>query len=156
MFFAIKNKFIILKVTVFQFFLENSKQLDNHLYLGHVFRRNHPMRQLFSRHYMTLAEYKYSRYPAYATGGCFLVSNYTLIDLYYGSLHLPKFRFDDVFLGMIARKLNIPLTHNEHIYVENKFWYSQDRYKQVVASHFYNDPNELIQVWTEQKKLGNA
>lgn len=136
---------------------EKYSQISNgYLYMGHVFENMRPMRQHFSRHYISLAEYPFSRYPPYATGGCFIVNNSTLIDLFYGSLHFPKFRFDDVFLGLIARQLKINIINNEQIYIENKATYSSSNFKNVIASHWYNDPDELKNVWNEQKKLGFA
>lgn len=129
---------------------------NGYLYMGHVFQNMRPMRKRFSRHYISVSEYPFSRYPPYATGGCFLLNNTTLIDLYFGSLHIPKFRFDDVFLGLIARHLKIDIIDNEHIYIENKATYRFRMFHKVIASHWYNDPDELKHVWNEQKKLGNA
>lgn len=129
---------------------------DGYFYMGHVFRNMRPMRKRFSRHYISVAQYPFSRYPPYATGGCFILNNTTLIDLYYGSLHIPKFPFDDVFLGLISRQLKIDIIDNEHICIENKATFRFRQFHKVIASHWYNDPEELINVWNEQKKLGYA
>lgn len=135
--------------------LNESVQFDGRLYTGYVFPYSRPMRHLSSKWYISLADYPYSRYPPYITGGCFLLNNRTASDLHYASLYTKKFKYDDVYLGILAHKMDINLVHNGHIYFY-KYAYDADEYKSVIASHGYTEPDELISVWSEQKLMGNA
>lgn len=134
---------------------EDSVQFDGRLYTGFVFPRSRPMRHLPSKWYISLAEYPFSRYPPYVTGGCFLLNNRTVADLHYASLYTQKFKYDDVYLGILAHKMDIKLVHNPHIYFY-KYAYHSEEYHSVIASHGYSYPEELIRVWSEQKAAGCA
>lgn len=133
----------------------SSTQFDGRLYMGYVFPYSRPMRHFTSKWYISLAEYPYSRYPPYITGGCFLLNNRTVTDLYYASLYTKAFSFDDVYLGILAKKMSINLVHNPNIHF-HKCSYSPEQYKNVISSHGFSDPSEMIRVWTEQKMLGHA
>src|SRR5699024_4759237 len=116
--------------------LSSAKQYStgqSHLYMGYVRTGERPQRELFNRHYISLREYPFSRFPPFAAGGCFLLSNSTLHELYFGSFHLPKLPFDDVFLGMIAQLLNIPLQDNRNIYITEKIEYEPEKFRNLVA-----------------------
>ncbi|XP_067141216.1 beta-1,3-galactosyltransferase brn [Centruroides vittatus] len=124
------------------------------LIAGYVFF-SPPMRHKISKWYISLKEYPYSKYPPYVTAGAYLVSYPALLDLYYTSLYTKNFRFDDIYLGILARKAEIDPLHNENFY----FWkkdYTKDSYASVIASHGYGDPDELLRVWNEQRSLGHA
>ncbi|KAH9401960.1 Beta-1,3-galactosyltransferase 1 [Tyrophagus putrescentiae] len=128
---------------------------DGRLYTGFVFPHSRPMRHLPSKWYISLAEYPFSRYPPYVTGGCFLLNNHTVADLHYASLYTAKFKYDDVYLGILAHKMGVRLVHNPHMYF-HKYGYEKAAYREVIASHGYGSPEELITVWEEQKAAGNA
>lgn len=124
------------------------------LFSGYVFVSS-PHRHRTSTWYVPLSEYPYHLWPPYVTAGAYVVSKEVLIDLYYGSLFTKHFRFDDIYLGIVAYKLKIEPFHCDEFYFYKKD-YSPHGYHYVVASHGYSDPNELLQVWNEQKSLGNA
>lgn len=114
-----------------------------------------PIRVIFSKWYMPLEEYAYDTYPLYATAGAYILSIDALIDMYYASMYTKHFRFDDVYLGILAHKIGIfPFHSNEiHLY---KVRYVPENYKYLIASHGYENPEELLRVWNEQKESGNA
>ncbi|GIX95888.1 beta-1,3-galactosyltransferase brn [Caerostris extrusa] len=127
---------------------------DGRLFAGHVFFSS-PMRHRSSKWYVSLAEYSFSKYPPYVTAGAYVVSFPALVDLYYTSMYTQSFRFDDVYLGIVAKKCGISPLHNEHFY----FWrkpYREEAYSNVIASHGFDDPDELKKVWEEQRSLGHA
>lgn len=135
---------------------EVQPQFDGRLYSGFVFAHSRPMRHLPSKWYISLADYPYNRYPPYITGGCFLLNNRTLVDLYFASLYTKHFKYDDVYLGILAKKMEINLIpNNNHIHFD-KLPYDRIVYRDVIGSHGYHNPVELLQVWNEQKSLGNA
>lgn len=127
---------------------------DVRLFAGFVFMSS-PHRHRSSRWYVPLAEYPYHLWPPYITAGAYILSKQALIDMYYTSFYTKHFRFDDIFLGLVAKKANIELFHCEEFHFYKKD-YTKFNYKYVITSHGYGDPNELLYVWNEQKALGNA
>lgn len=128
---------------------------DIRLFAGFVFMRSAPHRHKFSKWYVSLKEYPYHLWPPYVTAGAYILSKEALIDLYYTSFYTKHFRFDDIFLGLVAKKADILPFHCEEFHFYKKA-YTKYSYKYVITSHGYEDPNELLQVWNEQKALGNA
>lgn len=125
------------------------------LYAGYVFDNSAPIRWVFSKWYVSLDEYPYSKWPPYVTAGAYVLSRKSLEDLYYGSIYTKYFRFDDIFLGMAAKKAGITPFHHKEFYFYRKL-YDKDRFKWVVASHGFDSPQELQKVWNEQRAAGNA
>ncbi|XP_011254333.1 beta-1,3-galactosyltransferase brn [Camponotus floridanus] len=128
---------------------------DIRLFAGFVFMRSAPHRHKFSKWYVSLKEYPYHLWPPYVTAGAYILSKEALLDLYYTSFYTKHFRFDDIFLGLVAKKADILPFHCEEFHFYKKA-YTKYSYKYVITSHGYEDPNELLQVWNEQKALGNA
>ncbi len=134
---------------------ELKHQFDGRLYSGYVFSSSTPMRHKISKWFVPLHEYPYSYYPPYVTAGAFVLSNVSLLDMYFASLYTKHFRFDDIYIGILAKKVSIIPLHNDNFY----FWklnYDQKLYTNVIASHGFSDSNELMLVWNQQKTLGNA
>ncbi|XP_045610125.2 beta-1,3-galactosyltransferase brn [Procambarus clarkii] len=130
-------------------------EYKEHLYAGYVFEHSRPIRWVFSKWYISLDEYPYSEWPPYVTAGAYVLSRKSLEDLYHGSTNTYKFRFDDVFLGMAAKYAGIKPYHHKEFYFYRKL-YDLEGYKWVIASHGFDDPKELQEVWSEQRSAGNA
>nr|SVE75172.1 EOG090X07IA [Daphnia dolichocephala] len=127
---------------------------ESKLYAGYVFH-SPPQRHTSSKWYVSLTEYPYHLWPPYVTAGAYVVSRAALLDLYYGSYYTKYFHFDDIFLALVALKMNIEPVHCSEFY----FWkkkYSMLGYRDVIASHGYGNPDELRTVWNEQKSAGHA
>lgn len=127
---------------------------DIKLFTGFVLISS-PHRHKSSKWYVSLQEYPYHLWPPYVTAGAYILSKEALLDMYYTSFYTKHFRFDDIFLGLVAKKANIEPLHCEDFHFYKK-GYTKYNYKYVITSHGYDDPNELLQVWNEQKALGNA
>lgn len=128
---------------------------DAELYAGYVFHTSRPHRHQPSKWYVSLSEYPYDFFPPYVTAGSFVLSNKVLKKFYYTSFYTQHFRFDDIYLAILAKKLEIAPLHNDNFYFDKKP-YSVHGYQYVVASHGYSDPDELQRVWEQQKGVGNA
>lgn len=124
------------------------------LFAGFVFRSS-PQRHMTSKWYTSLDEYPWDKWPPYVTAGAYLVSNKALKTLYAASHFVKHFKFDDIYLGIVAKKANIELFHCEEFYFYKKPYGNLD-YRFVIASHGYHNPQELISVWNDQKHSGNA
>uniref|UniRef100_A0A8D8M1V9 Hexosyltransferase n=1 Tax=Cacopsylla melanoneura TaxID=428564 RepID=A0A8D8M1V9_9HEMI len=124
------------------------------LFSGFVFVSS-PHRHYTSKWYISLDEYPYHLWPPYVTAGAYIVSKEVLLDFYFASHFIKHFRFDDIYLGILAKKSNIEPFHCEEFYFYKKD-YSRHNYQYVIASHGYSDPDELLRIWNEQRSLGNA
>ncbi|GLV38814.1 brainiac [Carabus blaptoides fortunei] len=127
---------------------------DVHLYSGYVFI-SAPHRHKTSKWHVDLDEYPYHMWPPYVTAGSYIVSREALHELYYTSYYTKHFRFDDIYLGLVALKANIEPYHCVEFHFYKKA-YSVFGYTYVISSHGYEDPKELLRVWNEQKSAGNA
>ena len=74
---------------------------------------------------------------------------------YYGSMFVKPYIFDDVYLGIIAKKLGIELFHSNE-FRTSKWSLKAEDFAHIVASHEFSDPCELERVWNAQKKAGYA
>jgi len=126
---------------------------DVRLFSGFVFVSS-PHRHYPSKWYVSLSEYKYDKWPPYVTAGAYVLSKNALIDMYYASMYTAHFRFDDIFLGIVAKKAGIEPYHCDEFNFYKKE-YTPHSYRYVVASHGFA-PDELRKVWAEQRSIGNA
>ncbi|XP_044266636.1 beta-1,3-galactosyltransferase brn [Tribolium madens] len=151
--------------TAYPNYLEPAKQRRLHqfdfdldvnvrLYAGYVFK-SAPHRHRISKWYVSLSEYPYDMWPPYVTAGAYVVSREALLDMYYASFYTKHFKFDDIYVGLLAFKCKIEPYHCDQFYF-NKVNYNLEDYKFMVASHGYGDPRELVNVWTQQRAKNNA
>lgn len=102
-----------------------------------------------------MEEYPYHLWPPYISAGAYVLSNAALKDMYYAHFYIKHFKFDDIYVGILAFKTKIEPFHCEYFHF-NKQPYSNFSFKYVIASHGYGNPNEMVRVWNQQKSLGNA
>ncbi len=127
---------------------------DVHLYAGFVFH-SRPQRHKFSKWYLSLEDYPYHKLPPYVTAGGYVLSRDAIQDFYYASHFVKRFKFDDVYMGLIAKKLEVEPFHCPEFHFYPKP-YTVQSYRYVVASHGYDNPKLLDRVWSQQKEAGNA
>lgn len=121
------------------------------LYAGYVFQSS-PFRNYFSKWHVSLEEYPFNKWPPYVTAGAYVLSKLSLIRMYYASLFMDHFRFDDIYIGILAYKLQIEPIHNENFHF-HKLPYTRESYQQLIASHGYSNPNELWSIWEMHKQF---
>merc|ERR1712001_687526 len=61
--------------------------------------------------------------------------------------------FDDVYLGLISKKIEIEPFHSDEFHFYHKP-YTIKGYQYVVGSHGFSDPGVLEKVWNKQKEAG--
>ena len=127
---------------------------DVQLWSGHVIQ-SPPHRHKPSKWYVPLEEYPFHLWPPYVTAGAYVLSRDALLDVFYATHFVKRFRFDDIYLGLVARKLDLEPYHCEEFHFDKKR-YSVRGYEYVVASHGYSDPAEMERIWNQQKLAGNA
>ena len=128
---------------------------DVKLFTGYVFPRSRPQRFKWSKWFVDMLEYPFNFWPPYVTAGAYILSRDALVDMYYTSYYTRMFRFDDIWLGLIAKKADIEPFHNSQFYFSPP-QYTVMSYKYVVASHGFSDPQHMIKIWNQQKQAGHA
>jgi hypothetical protein len=83
---------------------------------GHVYVDSRPRRFLNDRWYISIDDYPYDRYPPYVTAGCFLMTRSSAPLFYLASKYLPLFRFDDIYVGLLAYAMSIRLIDNNRLF----------------------------------------
>ncbi len=127
---------------------------DVKMYAGYVFH-SPPHRHKTSTWYVSLEEYPYHLWPPYVTAGAYVLSREAMIETYYASYFVKRFRFDDIYLGLVAKKIGMEPFHCPEFHFYKKP-YSVGNYRYVIASHGFSDPNDLRIKWSQQKMAGNA
>ena len=146
------------EVLTSDFSSNDDSDFDGRLYTGFVFPTSTPMRHKISKWFVSLDEYPYSHYPPYVTAGAFLLSNKSLSDMYFASLYTKLFKLDDIYIGILAKKVSIkPIHNNNFIFWQSKLpSYDNEKFSNVIASHGFDNTEFLIKTWNQQKTLGNA
>lgn len=128
---------------------------DAKLFAGFVFT-SAPHRHKSSKWYVSLDEYPWHMWPSYVTAGALIMSHETLIEMYYVSMFTKHFRFDDIYLSIVALKAKIEPLHSEEFYFHKATYSGAHSYRYVIASHGYSNIDEMIRVWTECRSAGHA
>lgn len=68
----------------------------------------------------------------------------------------PFYRFDDIFLGIVALKAKIEPLHSEEFYYYKAIYKGPASYRYVLATHGYDNSDEMLQVWNEVRASGYA
>ncbi|KAH8396473.1 hypothetical protein KR222_011155 [Zaprionus bogoriensis] len=125
------------------------------LFAGYVFQTA-PLRHKFSKWYVSLEEYPFDKWPPYVTAGAFILSREALHKMYTVGRGLPLFRFDDIYLGMVALKARIAVHHCDGFLFHRPAYYGPDSYSEVIASHGFSDPVEMKRIWNECRSANYA
>ena len=125
-----------------------------YLYAGHVVF-DPPVRDKFSKFFVSLDEYKYNRFPPFINAGAYVMSNKAVRKFYLASYFVKQFRFDDVYLGILAKKCYIKPYHSEY-FVRFRDDSTIGGLNFTIASHEFWDTNELRNDWNIQKQFENA
>lgn len=63
---------------------------------------------------------------------------------------------DDVYLGIVAKKAKINLVGSDIFIYPEQIYSGPKSYKNLVATHGFNNPEKLVKVWGEVHKAGFA
>jgi hypothetical protein len=79
---------------------------------------------------------------------CLPLSREVLFRLYYASYFVKRFRFEDIFVAIVARKMGVEATHLRGF----PFWRSYTGHgpdESLIVSHGFPDPMEMARAWHE-------
>ncbi|PAA59986.1 hypothetical protein BOX15_Mlig022717g1 [Macrostomum lignano] len=123
------------------------RRSDPRLAVGFVFAKPVPKRSPMNRWYTTLSEYPYAFWPPYPTGGAVLTTRALCRRVSLAQRFVRYIRFDDVFLGIVLKKIGIEPEHHGLFYHELLTPVSQQVYGNVIAMHLDRRLNLLHDIW---------
>lgn len=135
---------------------EHKAKVQHERFFGGFVFQTRPLRHKFSKWYVTLKEYPFNKWPPYVTAGAFILSRAAAIDLYYVSQYTKHFRFDDIYLGIVALKARINLTHCGNFHFHRPRYSGPDSYRFVIASHEFGDSFEMERTWNACRSANYA
>ena len=129
-----------------------TESMLNTYYAGFVFANSSPMRHLLSKWYISLKDYPYHKFPPYVAAGCYILSRQSAHLFLMASKLIELFKFDDIYMGILAHKLDIKPLHIEAV----KFYappYLPSVYSsEVIAAHGFT-ATDLNQIWVQLEKF---
>lgn len=128
-----------------------SKRSRRTLLTGYVYKESRPRRFLHDRWFISIADYPYDRYPPYVTAGCFLMTRSNANLFYLASNYIRLFRFDDVYIGLLAYSMSIDILENNHLFSS----YSSSSSSNILRKHHQNKRNfiENLSQWWNSFRL---
>ena len=107
-----------------------------------------PMRHMMSKWYISLQDYPYNKFPPYVSAGCYLLSQQSARLFYIGTKLIKRFKFDDIYMGILAYKLGIPPIHMSSVYYHAPTYYPSVYASEIIAAHGFSAA-ELVRVWNQ-------
>ncbi|XP_021359510.1 uncharacterized protein LOC110454367 [Mizuhopecten yessoensis] len=104
------------------------------LFLGRLVVHAPPYRSNEKWH-LTYQQYPYNRFPPYLSGGAFVATFDVVRKFYFAFPYVKYMGLDDVYLGIVAKKLSIIPRNETYFDSANDF---------AIAKHCSNDPNQLL------------
>ena len=129
-----------------------SEKEYNTLYAGYVFQNESPIRDQLSKWFISLNDYPYSKYPPFVLTGFVFLSNKSLKLFYLASKMVEVFKFDDVYIGILAYKLNIKPIHIDSIYLYTPSYYPNFFADKVIAAHHFKS-DYIMYIWRQLQSL---
>ncbi|XP_033737075.1 beta-1,3-galactosyltransferase brn-like [Pecten maximus] len=116
------------------------------LFSGHLMIDTKPIRNPKDKWLVSMSEYPFTNYPNYIFGGFVIMSMSTVRDFTIAAMYTKLFKFEDVYLGILAAKIGIEATNNGYVNSKKTFTVSES-FKTLIASHFYDNPKDLQRAW---------
>lgn len=127
----------------------------DHLWAGYVRDYCHPLRSVLSKWYISRDEYAFNKYPPFVTGGWVLMSFKTIKYLYYTTYFTRSFKFDDVYLGILAYKLQLNALHSDNFMCSINDYLDANPVRSnstsCIGVHDI-DPKSLVELWKTREE----
>lgn len=128
-------------------YIDPNQELYENFYAGFVYEHEPPIRSRLSKWYLSLNEYPFNEFPPFIPAGFYLLSASTADLFNKATKIIPKFRFDDIYMAIVAYLLNIKPLHIKNTY--NKLYYNkivEEHSHEVVVVHGVS-PEVLRKTW---------
>lgn len=129
-------------------YLEDLKSYKtDHLFMGNVFDFPRPYRSPKSKWSVSIQEYPYEKYPSFVSAGAVLMSMSFVQDFTIAMQYTKRFKYDDIFMAIVAYKLRVIPVGSIRFRIR-KVNYQSPYFEDILASHGYDDPEELHKAWS--------
>ncbi|TRY95776.1 hypothetical protein DNTS_015774 [Danionella cerebrum] len=118
------------------------------LWVGRVHRGSPPIRDKYSKYYVSRDLYPWLAYPDYTPGSGYVLSRDVASRIYRASLSLnASFHIDDVFLGICAKVAEVAPKNHMFFSGEGKAPQHHCIYEQMMTSHGH--VNDIYDLWKD-------
>ena len=95
--------------------------------------------------------------PVYVTGGATLFTRRTIKDLFYASLFTVPFAVDDIYIGRLAKKLDLePIDASKSFSTYRCDIPPPSDISKMVAVHQFHNPIDMYRTWLRERKSNNT
>ncbi|XP_069801487.1 beta-1,3-galactosyltransferase 5 [Dendropsophus ebraccatus] len=131
------------------------KNQSSNFFTGILKPDDSPIRNIFSKWYISKREYGGQKYPPFCSGTGYVFSTDVAHKIYNISMSVPFFKLEDVYIGMCLERLKIPLQelHSKEIFFASKLPFSVCKYRNIVTSHEVQ-PQEIVLYWEALQRAG--
>ncbi|XP_061196983.1 beta-1,3-galactosyltransferase 5-like [Saccostrea echinata] len=147
--YCVHSEFVVYRDDDFKINIVNlMKQIKAHkapqtMFMGLLVKKGHMIyRNPKHKWYLSKEDYPQKVLPPYFPGGAYLVST-TIAKKLVSNFHLVKWLpIDDVYIGLVAQKSNISLTHSKLFEFKNC-----DKFHTSLACREFTRPQEVLDAW---------
>ncbi|CAH8431266.1 unnamed protein product [Dicrocoelium dendriticum] len=147
----VDDDFFVYPRNVIAFIEGLSIAIREHLAAGYVWRDAKPVRTKRYRHLKKWAidwnDYPGAQYPPYVAAGNFFISMQVARKMHIASRFTKYLRFDDVFLGIVLKKLLLTPMHLPQIYAFSPVNESTNQLELMLSSHNFGNPARQLALW---------
>ncbi|KAM4797117.1 beta-1,3-galactosyltransferase 5 [Rhinophrynus dorsalis] len=131
------------------------KHQTSNFFTGFLKPNDNPIRNVFSKYYVSRKEYPWEKYPPFCSGTGYLFSVDVALKVHNISDSVPFFKLEDVYIGLCLKKLKIPLQELDtaQTFFPEKKPFSVCNYRYIVSSHGVQ-PHEIALYWEALQRSG--
>lgn len=118
------------------------RNITNNIMYGHEECSNTPIRNQRSKLYISVEQYPFDMFPTFLSGGAILTHISVVRRLNIAFPYVKIIDLDDVYVAIVAHKLNIRLLNNNRFAIEEK---KRTDVNYIMSSHEYKMPADLVQ-----------
>ncbi|XP_075710736.1 beta-1,3-galactosyltransferase 5 isoform X2 [Rhinoderma darwinii] len=132
------------------------KNQTSNFFTGFLKLDESPIRNIFSKWYISKREYVGEKYPPFCSGTGYMFSTDVAQKIYNISMSTPFFKLEDVYVGICLERLKIPLQelHSEPTFFASKPPFSVCKYRNIVTAHEVQ-PQEIVLYWEALQRSKN-
>nr|XP_060622886.1 beta-1,3-galactosyltransferase 5-like [Anolis sagrei ordinatus] len=132
------------------------KNRSTRLFTGFLKLNERPIRNIFSKWYVSKEEYPANTYPPFCSGTGYVFSTDVASQVYNISENVLFVKLEDVFIGLCLAELNIELEEldSKQTIFPDGLTFSPCSFKKIVATHSVK-PRELLNYWNAIEKSMN-
>ncbi|OWF36933.1 beta-1,3-galactosyltransferase brn-like [Mizuhopecten yessoensis] len=147
-FFFVDDDHYAILSTIYNYLLSFRDANSVSLLSGYLLPHSQPFRDIKSKWFVSWEDYGFDWWPPYLAGGAYLVSFSVARKFQIAFPYVKYLGIDDSYLGIVAKKLNIRPTHNNHFGNRISFAnFKRSNRSSMFASHGFKDPNKMRAVW---------